>query len=427
MTRTTDRRRSPPRERSRSHRGRGSGARPPAPAGRGDARVPHRADRASGRRLRRRRRRPPPAPPTIVAPLRARRARPSRAGNYADAARRLRLGRRPGSRPDRTPARRSGTSPAAGCAAATAPARWPRSTTCCALRRLPRRARRRRSRDGLQRMEQGDLPGAQAAFERMIHEQPDSELVPLAHALIARIHWAHGEPMETVRAFARMFASVQDTVPAYARLAHYLERYADGDTNVTGYLRRPRPDGRRGLPRHLPVPRRPQPARAGPLRGDATRRSRRCAALSRTATSRTSSTSRTPGTCCATASPAEALAIFERLEQTPAAGERTGASTSSSTCAPSCRMGIARCQLALGHDARGGGGLRTRARRDRPQHLRGRESRRPGDRVRAPRPARPRRRRAPREVIDEHPDEPSGWALRQQLARVEERLAAPAP
>src|SRR4029453_13687359 len=58
--------------------------------------------------------------------------------------------------------------------------------------------------DGLQRMDQGDLPGAQAAFERMVQEQPDREFVPPAPARIARTHWAHGEPMETVRAFARM-------------------------------------------------------------------------------------------------------------------------------------------------------------------------------------------------------------------------------
>ena len=60
-------------------------------------------------------------------------------------------------------------------------------------------------------MQRGDLPAAQAAFERMMREQPDSEFVPVAHLLIGRIHWTHGEPMEAVRAFARMFQSVKDS------------------------------------------------------------------------------------------------------------------------------------------------------------------------------------------------------------------------
>jgi tetratricopeptide (TPR) repeat protein len=87
-------------------------------------------------------------------------------------------------------------------------------------------------RDGAERMERGDLAGARAAFERMLVEQPDSELVPLAHALLARVHWAHGDAMGMVRSFARMLGSVPDAVPAYARLAHYLGRYAEGDAGV---------------------------------------------------------------------------------------------------------------------------------------------------------------------------------------------------
>jgi tetratricopeptide (TPR) repeat protein len=87
-------------------------------------------------------------------------------------------------------------------------------------------------RDGAERMERGDLAGAQSALERMVAEQPDSELVPLAHALLARIRWAHGDAMGMVRAFARMLGSVHDAVPAYARLGHYLGRYADGDPGV---------------------------------------------------------------------------------------------------------------------------------------------------------------------------------------------------
>jgi tetratricopeptide (TPR) repeat protein len=89
-----------------------------------------------------------------------------------------------------------------------------------------------RLREGAELMERGDLGGAEAALNRMVAEQPDSELVPLAHALVARIHWAHGDATGMVRAFVRMLASVHDAVPAYSRLAHYLGRYADGDPDV---------------------------------------------------------------------------------------------------------------------------------------------------------------------------------------------------
>jgi tetratricopeptide (TPR) repeat protein len=89
-----------------------------------------------------------------------------------------------------------------------------------------------RLREGAELMERGDLAAAEAALNRMVAEQPDSDLVPLAHALVARIHWAHGDAMGMVRAFARMLGSVHDAVPAYARLSHYLGRYADGDPAV---------------------------------------------------------------------------------------------------------------------------------------------------------------------------------------------------
>jgi tetratricopeptide (TPR) repeat protein len=89
-----------------------------------------------------------------------------------------------------------------------------------------------RLREGAELMERGDLAGAEAALNRMVAEQPDSELVPLAHALVARVHWAHGDATGMVRAFVRMLGSVHDAVPAYSRLAHYLGRYADGDPGV---------------------------------------------------------------------------------------------------------------------------------------------------------------------------------------------------
>gem|GEM_PF-6037433 len=86
--------------------------------------------------------------------------------------------------------------------------------------------------EGIRKMADGKLAEAQAAFERMIDEQPDSELVPLAWALVARIHWNHGEPMQAIGAFASLFASVKDEVPAYRELGGLLHRYAEGDATV---------------------------------------------------------------------------------------------------------------------------------------------------------------------------------------------------
>ena len=88
-------------------------------------------------------------------------------------------------------------------------------------------------RDGAERMERGDLAGAEAAFERMIARQPDSELVPLAYAL--RRAECTGRTATRWGWYGRSCACsgpYTDTVPAYARLAHYLGRYADGDAGV---------------------------------------------------------------------------------------------------------------------------------------------------------------------------------------------------
>ena len=96
--------------------------------------------------------------------------------------------------------------------------------------------------------------------------------MPLAHALIARIHWAHGEAMATVRAFARMLGSVHDTVPAYARLAHYLTRYADGDAerrrDTFAEIARTGDEGFRDIYQYMAAR---SAARAGALRVDAGR------------------------------------------------------------------------------------------------------------------------------------------------------------
>jgi tetratricopeptide (TPR) repeat protein len=279
--------------------------------------------------------------------------------------------------------------------------------------------------DGLQRMDQGDLPGAQAAFERMVHEQPDSEFVPLAHALIARIHWAHGEPMETVRAFARMLGSVRDAVPAYARLAHYLKRYADGDANMPDTFADLAKTGDAGFTDIYQYLAARSLLEQG--RFEATR------------TALETLRARYPGgdfthivdlehawNLLRNGKPDEALAIFERLEQTPDPESAQGFDEFFDLRAE-LPMGVARCQLALGrNEAAAAAFERALAQTGRSVYA---VENRVGLAAAYERLGRFDRAAAElRQVIDEHPDEPTAWALRQQLTRVEERLAAaPAP
>jgi len=278
--------------------------------------------------------------------------------------------------------------------------------------------------EGLKLMDQGDLPGAMSAFDRMVHEQPDSEFVPLAHALIARIHWAHGEAMETVRAFARMLGSVRDTVPAYARLAHYLKRYADGDANMPDTfadLAQTGDEGFTDIYQYLA-------ARSLLEQGrfEATQRALETLRA------------RYPGgdfthivdlehawNLLRNGKPDEALVIFERLEQTPDPESDRGFDEFFDLRAE-LPMGVARCQLALGRNEEAAAAFeRALAQTSHSVYV---VENRVGLAAAYERLGRfDRAATELRHVIDEHPDEPSGWALRQQLARVEALAAAPAP
>jgi tetratricopeptide (TPR) repeat protein len=273
--------------------------------------------------------------------------------------------------------------------------------------------------EGLTRMDRGDLSGAQTAFERMVQEQPDSEFVPLAHALIARIHWAHGEPMEMVRDFVRMLRSVHDTVPAYARLAHYLGRYADGDPSMPDTFRDLAETGDEGFTDIYQYLAARSLLEQG--RFEATR-----AALE-TLRKRYPDGDFThivdleqAWNLLRNGKAAEALAIFQRLEQTPAPAQAQGFDEFFDLRAE-LPMGIARCQLALGRyedavatfeRALAQGSRSAYAVEDRVGLAQAYEGLGRFDRAAA----------ELRRVIDEHPDEPSVWALRQQLARVEGRL-----
>jgi tetratricopeptide (TPR) repeat protein len=276
-------------------------------------------------------------------------------------------------------------------------------------------------RQGLELMQRGDLPGALAALRRMVREQPDSDFVPVAHALIARIHWTHGEPMETVRAFARMFASVRDPVPAYSTLAQDLARYATGDTGVTerfARMAREGSEGFRDVYQYLAARSLLEQNRFTAAH-DALEDLRR----------------RHPGgdfthivdleeawNLLRDGRPADALAVFERLERTAAPAE-TRAFDEFFDLRAELPMGVARCQLALGHWAEAVAAF-ERALRDHPRSIYAVEDQ-VGMAMAYERLGRLDQAVALlQKVVAEHPDEPNLWALRQQLARIEERRAA---
>ncbi len=273
-------------------------------------------------------------------------------------------------------------------------------------------------RDGLEHMQSGDLPGAQTAYERMIEAQPDSEFVPLAWALIARIHWTHGEPIETVRAFGRMFASVPDSVPAYGTLAAQLERYASGDTSVTAtfeQMAQEGPEGFRHLYQYL--------AARSLLEQDQFEATQKSLEQLRRDYPNGDFTHivdlEHAWNLLRNQQPAAALAIFERLQQgEPPADKR--AFDAFFDLRAELPLGIARCQLALGNYAEAAAAF-ERAMTDDPEGMYTVEDRLglavayeglgQYDTAAA----------VLRSTITEHPDEPKRWALEQQLARIERR------
>jgi tetratricopeptide (TPR) repeat protein len=120
--------------------------------------------------------------------------------------------------------------------------------------------------------------------------------------------------------------------------------------------------------------------------------------------------------------PADALAIFQRLEQTPDPPE-VAAFDQFFDLRAELPLGIARCQLALGHDAEAVAAFERALAAD-PHGIYVVEDQ-IGQAMAYERLGQLDRSAALlHKVIDEHPDEPKLWALRQQLARVEERLAA---
>jgi outer membrane protein assembly factor BamD (BamD/ComL family) len=274
-------------------------------------------------------------------------------------------------------------------------------------------------RAGLDSMAKGDLTAAEQAFGRFVAAQPGSDLVPMAHALTARIHWARNDPVGTVAAFGRMFASVRDPVPGYGRLAHELERYAAGDPDVAKHFESLAQDGEEGFrdiyqylaarslleqDRFTAAHDALEKLRAQHPDGDFSH----IVDLEHA------------WNLLRNGQAAEALAIFERLEKTPAPASASAFDEFFDLRAE-LPMGIARCQLALEHWPEAAAAF-ERALAANPHGIYALENRlalasaleHQGDYARAA--------DVLRGAIAEHPDEPRLWAVRQQLARVESHL-----
>jgi tetratricopeptide (TPR) repeat protein len=269
---------------------------------------------------------------------------------------------------------------------------------------------------GLEHLQRNELAAALAALEKMVGDDPDSEFTPLAYALIARIHWAQDQPFEMVRAFARMFGSVKDNVPAYRTLASVLDRYASGDPKVTNSFRelaQTGDEGFRDIYQYLEARTLLERDQFEPTRQslEELRRRHPDGDFTHIVDLEHAWNLLRHGQA------AEALAIFKRLQQEPAP-ERANAFDAFFDLRAELPMGIARCHLALKQYDHAIAAFNKALEAgptsfyDVPNRL---------DLALAFEGLGQYDRAAEvlRGVIRDHPDHPKLWALRQQLARVE--------
>ncbi|HZP42392.1 MAG TPA: tetratricopeptide repeat protein [Candidatus Binatia bacterium] len=278
-------------------------------------------------------------------------------------------------------------------------------------------------RRGLDLLAKDDLGGAQAAFERMIREQPDSELVPVAHALVARIHWSRREPMETVRSFGRMFASVKDAPAGYTQLARSLERYANGDPAAAQRFGELADEGDadfRHLYQYLAARSLLEQDRFAAAHDSLERLRRRFpdGDFSHIVDLEHAWNLLRNGKA------EEALALFRRLEATPAPAN-AAAFDEFFDLRDELPMGVARAELALRRYPEAVADF-ERALAANPRSIFAVENSLGLAAAYEGAGQLDRAAAVLSKVIAEHPDEPRLWALRQQLARIEERRTAAA-
>jgi tetratricopeptide (TPR) repeat protein len=274
-------------------------------------------------------------------------------------------------------------------------------------------------RKAIDHMATGEMAAALEAFDRMIEEQAGHELVPLAHALKARIHWNHGEPMAAMASFADLFAAVQDDVPAYRDLGGLLERYAEGDTSVADDFA-DRADeigeGFSDIYRYLAARSLLEQNRFEDTREalEALQRAHPEGDFTHIVDLEHAWNLQRNGR------PAEALAIFERLERATGP-EQAQAFDRFFDIRTELPMGIARCQLDLGRYEKSVAAF-ERALAEHPRSIYVLENQlglamayeKLGRLAEAARTL--------ETAITDHPDEPRLWAVRQQLARIESQL-----
>ncbi len=272
-------------------------------------------------------------------------------------------------------------------------------------------------REGLDHMARSDMAAAEVSFDRMIEEQPTSELVPLAHAMKGRIYWNQRQPMKAVGAFADMLASVRDDVGSYQELAGLLERYSEGDAQVAeefaARAKRADDEGFGDIYRYVAARSLLEQNRFEEAREafEELRANHPDEDFSHVVDLEHAWNLQRNGR------PAEALVIFERLEGVPAP-ESAQAFDRFFDLPVEYTMGIARCQSDLGNYDQAIAAFQ-RALDEHPRSIYVLENRmgmavayeRLGDRDKA--------KEILRATIEQHPDAPELWAVEQQLARVE--------
>ena len=275
-------------------------------------------------------------------------------------------------------------------------------------------------RHGVELMAKGDLPGAQTAFEHMVRDQPDSEFVPMAHLLIGRVHWSQNQPMEAVRSFARMFSSVKDPVPGYVTLSRQLERYAEGDKEVAQSFSRLARDGQenfRDIYQYL--------AARSLLEQDHFQAAHDALEELRQKYPQGDFSHLVDlehaWNLLRNGQAAESLTIFQQLEQRPTPSDALGFDEFFDIRAE-LPMGIARCQLALGNYAEAVTAF-ERALQNKPG-IYGLQDEVGLSLAHEQLGHLEQAAAVLRRAIDAHPSDPQLPALRQQLTRVEGRLAA---
>lgn len=215
-----------------------------------------------------------------------------------------------------------------------------------------------------------------------------------------------------------MFASVHDRVPAYSVLGAQLDRYANGDASVTTtfeQMAKEGPEGFRDIYQYL--------AARSLLEQDQFDATRASLEELRRQYPNGDFTHivdlEHAWNLLRHQQPAEALAIFERLEHSEPPADQHAFDAFFDLRAE-LPFGIARCQLALGHYTEAAAAFERGMSED-PENMYAVENRLGLANAYEGLGQLDKAAVVLRETIAKHPDEPKRWAIEQQLARIEQR------